>query len=182
MQIEGFRIHQWAGDLQWESYEVPGPGPGEALVRVEACSIGLTVLNCIRGDLANDPNLLPRVPGHELVGRVEAVGTGVASPAPDQRVMAYFYLACGVCYACRSGRDSLCQNLAGWVGIHRDGGYASYTVLPAQNLLPLGLSDGAKLALRTINVLIGPIIVVLIGVVVFMIRRWKRNAVRRTYA
>jgi D-arabinose 1-dehydrogenase-like Zn-dependent alcohol dehydrogenase len=137
MQIEGYRIQQWAGDLQWETFEVPEPGPGEVLVRVEACSIGLTVLNCIRGDLANDPNLLPRVPGHELVGRVETVGTGVASPAPGQRVMAYFYLACGVCHACRSGRDSLCQNLAGWVGIHRDGGYAPYTVLPAQNLLPL---------------------------------------------
>jgi propanol-preferring alcohol dehydrogenase len=146
MQIEGFRIHQWAGNLQWESYEVPEPGPGEALVQVEACSIGLTVLNCIRGDLANDPNLLPRVPGHELVGRVEAVGTGVASLAPNQRVMAYFYLACGVCYACRSGQDSLCQNLAGWVGIHRDGGYAPYTVLPAQNLLPLSESIPAPQA------------------------------------
>jgi len=146
MQIEGYRIHQWGGDLQWEIYQIPEPGPGEVLVRLEACGIGLTVLNCIRGDLANDPSLLPRVPGHELVGRVEAVGAGVVSPAPGQRVMAYFYLACGVCHACRSGRDSLCQDLAGWVGVHRDGGYAPYTVLPAQNLLPLPDSIPVSLA------------------------------------
>lgn len=137
MQVEGYRIHEWGGELQWESFEIPDPGPGEVLVRVEACSIGLTVLNCIRGDLANDPALLPRVPGHEIVGRVEAVGTGVESPAPGQRVMTYFYLACGACRACRAGQDSLCTNLAGWVGVHRDGGYAPYTNLPAQNALPL---------------------------------------------
>lgn len=137
MQIEGYRIHEWDGDLIWESFEIPEPGPGEVLVKVEACSIGLTVLNCIRGDLSNDPSLPPRVPGHELVGRIEAVGAGVASPAPGDRVMAYFYLACGICHACRAGRDSRCENLAGWVGVHRDGGYAPYTVLPAQNALPL---------------------------------------------
>jgi propanol-preferring alcohol dehydrogenase len=137
MQVQGYRIHRWGAELQWENFEIPDPGPGEVLVQVKACSIGLTVLNCIRGDLANDPKLLPRVPGHELVGRIEAVGDGVTSLSPGQRIMAYFYLACGTCPACRSGRDSLCPNLAGWVGIHRDGGYAPYTLLPAQNALPL---------------------------------------------
>jgi len=146
MQVQGYRIHHWDEEPHWETFEVPDPAPGEALVRVEACSIGLTVLNCIRGDLANDPGLLPRVPGHEIVGRVEAVGLGVLSPSPGQRVMAYFYLACGTCHACRSGRDALCQNLAGWVGVHRDGGYAPYTVLPAQNLLPLPESIAAPQA------------------------------------
>lgn len=136
-EVQGYRIHQWGGDLQWESFHIGDPGPGEALVEVEACSIGLTVLNCIRGDLANDPKLVPRVPGHELVARVIEVGPGVAGLNLGQRVMAYFYLACGVCRTCRAGQDSLCRNLAGWVGIHRDGGYATHTVLPAGNLLPL---------------------------------------------
>ena len=135
MHIEGYRIHQWGGELQWESFEIAPPGPGEALVRVEACSIGLTVLNCIRGDLANDPELLPRVPGHELVGRIEAVGPDVTTLVPNQRVMAYFYLVSGTSQASLSGRDSLSADLAGWVGVHRDGGYAPYTVLPIQNLL-----------------------------------------------
>jgi D-arabinose 1-dehydrogenase-like Zn-dependent alcohol dehydrogenase len=137
MKVEGYRIHQWGGPLQWESFDVPDPQAGEVRIRVEACGIGLTVLNCIRGDLANDAARLPRVPGHEIVGVVEAVGDGIASPSVGQRVMAYFYLVCGACDACRSGHDSLCRNLAGWVGVHRDGGYAPYTVLPASNTVPL---------------------------------------------
>ena len=146
MRITGYRLHQWDTDLKWESFEVPEPGPGEVLVRVEACGVGLTVLNCIRGDLANPSARLPRVPGHEIVGRVEAVGPGVSSHRAGDRVMAYFYLVCGTCHACRSGQDSLCANLAGWVGVHRDGGYAPYTVLPAANALPLPESIPAALA------------------------------------
>ena len=155
MKVTGYRLHRWGGELQWEGFDLPDPQPGEALIRVEACGIGLTVLNCIRGDLANDAARLPRVPGHEIVGRVERVGAehaGRTLPRRDeavgevgsgslvavgQRVMAYFYLVCGRCPACRSGNDSLCGNLAGWIGVHRDGGYAPYAVLPARNLVPL---------------------------------------------
>lgn len=145
MKVTGYRLHRWGGDLQWESFELPEPQPGEALIRVEACGIGLTVLNCIRGDLANDAATLPRVPGHEIVGRVERVGiepVGGALPGSPavtvgQRVMAYFYLVCGHCPACRRGDDSLCEHLAGWIGVHRDGGYAPFAVLPAHNLIPL---------------------------------------------
>ena len=137
MRVTGYRIHQWGGPLQWESFEVDAPQPGEVRIRVEACGIGLTVLNCIRGDLANDAARLPRVPGHEIIGRVDACGAGVSSPALGQRVMAYFYLVCGTCEACTSGHDARCRNLAGWVGVHRDGGYAPYAVLPARNAVPL---------------------------------------------
>jgi D-arabinose 1-dehydrogenase-like Zn-dependent alcohol dehydrogenase len=137
MKITGYRIHQWGGPLRWESFDIAEPGRGEVLIRVEACGIGLTVLNCIRGDLANASAKLPRVPGHEIVGRVEAVGADVAAPQVGDRVMAYFYLVCGRCDACRSGHDSLCENLAGWIGVHRDGGYAAYTVLPAGNAIPI---------------------------------------------
>ena len=137
MNASGYRIHEWGGPLRWESFEVPAPKAGEVLIRVEACGIGLTVLNCIRGDLANDAARLPRVPGHEIVGRVEALGDGVEGLSVGQRVMAYFYLVCGRCDACTAGQDSLCRNLAGWVGVHRDGGYAPFTVLPAGNAIPL---------------------------------------------
>jgi propanol-preferring alcohol dehydrogenase len=137
MRVEGYRIHQWGGPLQWETFDVPDPQAGDVRIRVEACGIGLTVLNCIRGDLANDAARLPRVPGHEIVGVVDAVGDSVTSLSIGQRVMVYFYLVCGACDACRSGRDSLCRNLAGWVGVHRDGGYAPCTVLPARNAVPL---------------------------------------------
>ena len=137
MNVHGYRIHEWGGPLRWEGFEVPEPQPGEVRIRVEACGIGLTVLNCIRGDLANEAATLPRVPGHEIVGRVESVGGGVTSPSVGQRVMAYFYLVCGACEACLSGQDSRCANLAGWVGVHRDGGYAPFTVLPARNAVIL---------------------------------------------
>jgi propanol-preferring alcohol dehydrogenase len=147
MRVEGYRIHAWGGPLRWDAFDVPDPGPGEVRIRVEACGIGLTVLNCIRGDLANDAARLPRVPGHEIVGVIDAVGSGVTSHTAGQRVMAYFYLACGACDACRAGQDSLCRNLAGWVGVHRDGGYAPYTVLPAGNAVPL--PDGIAAAQAT---------------------------------
>jgi propanol-preferring alcohol dehydrogenase len=137
MMVSGYRIHEWGGPLRWEPYEVPEPGPDEARIRVEACGIGLTVLNCIRGDLANSAARLPRVPGHEIVGRVERMGGEATGLTAGQRVMAYFYLVCGHCPACREGNDSLCANLAGWVGVHRDGGYAPYAVLPVRNLIPL---------------------------------------------
>ncbi|HEU5437714.1 MAG TPA: alcohol dehydrogenase catalytic domain-containing protein [Ktedonobacterales bacterium] len=134
MRAQGYRIHAWGGPMRWEKWEVESPGPGEVLVRVEACGIGLTVLNCMRGDLSNTAPL-PRAPGHELVGRVEALGPGVVPGLLGRRVLGYFYLSCGVCEPCLAGRDAQCANLAGWLGVHRDGGYGSYTVIPAANAL-----------------------------------------------
>lgn len=134
-QQTGYRVHEWGGELQWESFDRPSPGEGEVLVRVEACSIGLTVLNCIAGDLADDPKLLPRVPGHEYVGIVTEVGPGVSAALVGRRIVAYFYLSCGSCTHCLAGDDARCANLAGWVGVHRDGGYAPWAVLPAHNAI-----------------------------------------------
>ena len=101
------------------------------------------MLNCIRGDLGADDVDLPRVPGHELVGKVAAVGHGVDPARVGERVMAYFYLCCGECRRCLEGPESLCDQLAGVIGVHRDGGYAEYTALPARNLLPLPAALGA---------------------------------------
>ena len=136
MQARGYRIHDWGGPMLWEEWEVEPPASGEVLVQVEACGIGLTVLNCIRGDLSNTAPL-PRVPGHELVGRVIATGAGVSPLLVGRRIVGYFYLSCGECELCRLGRDSQCANMAGWLGVHRDGGYGSYTAIPAANALPI---------------------------------------------
>ncbi|HEX2404749.1 MAG TPA: alcohol dehydrogenase catalytic domain-containing protein, partial [Acidimicrobiia bacterium] len=133
----GYRIHRWNADPVWETFDLPSPGPGEVTVRVEACGVGLTVLNSIRGDLGNDTGLLPRVPGHELVGVVIGAGAEVDLGLVGHRVVAYFYLACGSCVECQTGQDSLCRNLAGYVGVHRDGGYAPYAVLPTTNVIPV---------------------------------------------
>lgn len=135
--MEGYRIHEWGGVLAWETIPDPTVGSGEALVEVEACGIGLTVLNCIAGNLADDRATLPRVPGHELVGKVTEVGAGVDHALVGRRVVAYFYLFCGTCPACVAGRQQRCRRLAGWVGVHRDGGYAPLAALPARNLIPV---------------------------------------------
>jgi D-arabinose 1-dehydrogenase-like Zn-dependent alcohol dehydrogenase len=113
----------------------PRPGPGEVLVLVEACGVGLTVLNCINGDLSADEGLLPRVPGHELVGRVVEVGEGVASGILGRRGVAYFYLFCGVCGPCSVGLEPRCEQLAGFIGVHRDGGYAPFATLAERHLV-----------------------------------------------
>jgi D-arabinose 1-dehydrogenase-like Zn-dependent alcohol dehydrogenase len=135
--VRAQRIHAWGGPLVYEEMAVPEPGPGEALVRVAACGVGLTVQNCINGDLGTRPEDLPRVPGHEFTGTVEAVGPGVTALAPGDRVMAYFYLSCDECQMCQSAHEPLCENFGGFVGVARDGGYAEYACLPARNLLPL---------------------------------------------
>jgi propanol-preferring alcohol dehydrogenase len=135
-------LHQWGGVLSYEEVPTPSPAPGEALVKVEACGVGLTVLNYMRGDLRQPTPSLPRIPGHEIVGRVEALGEGATGLHPGDRVMAYFYLTCGQCEFCRLAHEPLCRDFRGYVGVNRDGGYAEYVTLPAVNWLPVpkGLS------------------------------------------
>jgi D-arabinose 1-dehydrogenase-like Zn-dependent alcohol dehydrogenase len=133
----GYRIHRWDSDPTWEEFPIREPDENEVLVKVEACGIGLTVLNCIRGDLSDDERLLPRVPGHEIVGRVVKAGPGEGSSIVGRRVVAYFYLVCGECDECLASHEPRCRNLAGWVGVHRDGGYAPFATLPARNAIPV---------------------------------------------
>lgn len=125
----------------------PKPGEGEVLVQVLACGVGRTVLNCIQGQLGSDPSDLPRVPGHELVGRILATGAGVDASREGELVTAYFYLFCGRCPHCLAGEEDICENLVGWVGVHRDGGYAAQTVLPERNAIRL--PDGLDPVLAT---------------------------------
>ena len=130
-------LHAWGDALKYETVAVPKPRAGEALVRVEACGVGLTVLNYMNGNQARRADWLPRIPGHELVGTVVETGAGVEHPRVGERVLAYFYLACGHCDLCRLAHEPLCRNLRGNVGVAADGGYAEYCALPAFNLLPV---------------------------------------------
>jgi propanol-preferring alcohol dehydrogenase len=142
-------LRQWGGEVTYEEVSTASPGPGEALVKVEACGVGLTVLNAMKGNMGQRAEDLPRIPGHEAVGRVVAVGTGVEGPRVGDRVLAYFYLFCGACDLCRAAHEPLCRNLRGNVGIACDGGYAEYLKLPAENFLPLpdGVSPVAATAI-----------------------------------
>ena len=119
----------------------PVPGPGELLLRVAACAVCRTDLQLVEGDLA--ARRLPTIPGHQVVGRVEAVGAGVDGWATGERA-AVGWLAgtCGTCRACRTGRENLCP-AARFTGWDRDGGFAEQIVVAADVALavPQGFDD-----------------------------------------
>lgn len=119
--------------------EVPVPdlGPSEVLVRVSACGIGRTVLNKVRGLTAGS---LPRIPGHEASGVVVAAGAAANTVEIGSPVLLYYYLTCGECVYCWTGRDPLCDRLAGRhlrLGEDADGALAEYVKVSRRNILPL---------------------------------------------
>lgn len=133
--MDGFLLERWGTRPSWTRLPDPVPGPGEVLVQVEATSVGLSVLNVLRGETAADDSSLPVVPGHEFVGRVVEVGPGADTGLLGMRVVAYFYLSCGRCVRCLQGQESLCADIAGWLGQERDGGYAPLVALPEFNAI-----------------------------------------------
>jgi alcohol dehydrogenase, propanol-preferring len=129
------------GPLQLVRRRIPSPGPDELLVRVSVCGVCRTDLHLAEGDL---PTRRPgTVPGHEVVGRVSAVGEGVPSVAIGELVgVAWLRGTCGSCRYCRSGATNLCPS-SRYTGWDVDGGYAEYAVVPAAwaYRLPTGYSD-----------------------------------------
>jgi alcohol dehydrogenase, propanol-preferring len=123
---------------------VPAPGPGEILVEVAVCGVCRTDLHVVDGELT-DPKL-PIVPGHEIVGRVSALGAGVAGFAVGKRVgVPWLGYTCGVCRYCRGGAENLCDAPL-FTGYTRDGGYATHAVADARYCFPLPEGDDAALA------------------------------------
>lgn len=115
------------GPLRLEERPLPVPSPGEVRVRVSACGVCRTDLHVAEGDLP--AHKLGVVPGHEVVGTVDALGAGATRFAPGDRVgVAWLRHTCGVCRFCRSGRENLCLSprFTGW---DNDGGYAEYAVV-----------------------------------------------------
>ena len=105
---------------------VPAPAPGEILVEIAACGVCRTDLHVIDGELPHAK--LPIVPGHEIVGRVAAMGKGVAGFDIGERVgVPWLGYTCGRCAYCVSGRENLCEHPL-FTGYTRDGGYATHTV------------------------------------------------------
>lgn len=119
----------------------PEPGPGEVLIRVRACGVCRTDLHTVEGDI--HPPRLPVIPGHQVVGVVEAVGQGVTRFARGDRVgVPWLYSACGACAYCARGSENLCE--AGrFTGFSVDGGYAEAMVARADFTYPLpaGVED-----------------------------------------
>lgn len=129
------------GPLDVGTVADPVPAPGEVLVEVAACAVCRTDLQLAEGDL--DLHRRPVVPGHQVVGRVVALGEGVASPGIGTRVgLTWLAGTCGTCRFCRGGAENLCESaeLCGW---DRDGGYAELVTARADFVHPLpdGPSD-----------------------------------------
>jgi propanol-preferring alcohol dehydrogenase len=119
----------------------PSPGAGEILLRVTACGVCRTDLQICEGDLA--PHKLPLVPGHQIVGRVTAIGSGVAGwQLGDRAGVAWLGGVDGTCTHCRAGHENLCV-AAEFTGWDRDGGYATHIVARADFALrlPEGFAD-----------------------------------------
>jgi propanol-preferring alcohol dehydrogenase len=129
------------GPLRAVDLPEPRPGPGEVLLRVTACGVCRTDLQICEGDLA--PHKLPVVPGHQIVGRVEAKGPGVSSwQLGDRAGVAWLGGVDGTCAYCKAGRENLCAS-AEFTGWDRDGGYATHVVARADFVLslPEGFAD-----------------------------------------
>ncbi|HLJ60601.1 MAG TPA: zinc-dependent alcohol dehydrogenase family protein [bacterium] len=119
----------------------PSPGPGEVLVRVHACGVCRTDLHIVDGELSRPKISL--IPGHQIVGVIEAMGTSVAGLAVGDRVgVPWLGWTCGRCRYCRSGRENLCDE-ARFTGYQIDGGYAEYAVADGRYCfaIPAGYAD-----------------------------------------
>jgi propanol-preferring alcohol dehydrogenase len=115
--------------------ETPRPGPGQILVEVSACAVCRTDLHVVDGDLP-EPKL-PIIPGHEIVGRVSALGDGVDGYRQGDRVgIPWLGHTCGCCGYCRSDRENLCD-APGFTGYQIDGGFATHAVADAHFCFPI---------------------------------------------
>ena len=118
---------------------VPEPGPGELLVEVAACGVCRTDLHIADGELAGPR---PIVPGHEIVGRVVALGEGTGGFAAGDRVgVPWLGRSCGACAYCRGGEENLCDDPI-FTGFTRDGGYATHAVADALFCFPIPQAFG----------------------------------------
>jgi len=121
--------------LDLEDVTRPEPGPGQLLVRVGACAVCRTDLHVVDGDLTGPK--LPLIPGHEIIGTVEATGPGVMGFRIGDRIgIPWLGHTCGQCDYCRRGDENLCD-AARFTGYTIDGGFAEYTVADHRYCFPV---------------------------------------------
>ena len=121
---------------------LPEPGPGELRVRVEVCGVCRTDLHVVEGDLAAQCAAL--IPGHQVVGHVDALGPETTAPALGTRVgVAWLHRTCGSCRFCLAEQENLCLDpvFTGW---QADGGYAEFVVAPADFVHPIDAAADAE--------------------------------------
>jgi NADPH:quinone reductase-like Zn-dependent oxidoreductase len=148
-----FKEHGGSEKILYGDYRDPVPGTGEALVRVRACALNQVDVLLLDGRFP-PPEGLPHVNGCEVAGTVETAGEGVRGLARGQRVVIFPGFSCGTCEYCQRGERTVCVRY-GYLGAHRDGGYAELVKAPTANLLPLpgavSFEDGAAIPLAMLT-------------------------------
>jgi NADPH:quinone reductase-like Zn-dependent oxidoreductase len=130
-----FKEHGGAEKIVYGDYRDPAAGPGEAVVRVRACALNHVDMLLLDGRFP-PPEGLPHVNGCEVTGTVESIGAGASGVERGARVIVFPGLSCGRCEYCQRGQRTVCVRY-GYIGAHKDGGYAELVKVPAANLLPL---------------------------------------------
>ena len=135
MKAAFFKEHGGSEKIVYDEYRDPAPDAGEVLVRVRACALNHVDMLLLDGRFP-PPEGLPHVNGCEVAGTVEGVGAEVKGLARGRRVLIFPGFSCGSCEYCLRGARTVCVRY-GYLGAHRDGGYAELVKAPAANILPL---------------------------------------------
>jgi D-arabinose 1-dehydrogenase-like Zn-dependent alcohol dehydrogenase len=158
-KMRAMQISRPNGGFELVERETPEPGPGSVRIKVQACGI------CHSDSITKEGHIpgiqYPRVPGHEVVGVIDAIGPGVARWAPGQRAgVGWNGGYCGYCDSCRRGHFFACQTSTRITGVTHDGGYADYMIASAEavaqvpeNLAPVDAAPLMCAGLTTYNAL-----------------------------
>lgn len=153
MKAAYFKEHGGADRLIYGDYRDPVAGPDDVVVRVRACALNHVDMLLLDGRFP-PPEGLPHVNGCEVAGTVEAFGERVRGLAAGQRVLLFPGLSCGTCEYCLRGERTVCVRY-GYLGAHKDGGYAELVRAPAANAIPLPerltFEEGAALPLAMLT-------------------------------
>jgi len=134
--VQAMVLNRLRTPLEWTVVPDRLPGPGQIRIEVAACGVCRTDLHVVDGELS-DP-VVPIIPGHEIVGRIDAIGPDVEGLTMGERVgVPWLGHTCGVCPYCRMQRENLCDHPV-FTGYTRDGGFATATIADARFAFPLG--------------------------------------------
>jgi propanol-preferring alcohol dehydrogenase len=139
-QMHAAVVESFGKPLVLKDWEIPSPGPGQIVIKTEACGVCHTDLHAARGDWPLKPTL-PFIPGHEGIGRVTALGAGVTAVKEGDRVgVPWLFSACGHCEYCLSAWETVCPE-AKFGGYTKNGGFAEYILADPNYVahIPAGL-------------------------------------------
>jgi NADPH:quinone reductase-like Zn-dependent oxidoreductase len=153
MKAAFFKEHGGSEKMIYGDYPDPVPGAGEVVVRVRAGGMNQVDMLLLDGRFP-PPEGLPHVNGCEVTGTIEATGAGVTGLERGRRVIVFPGLSCGQCEYCLRGERTVCIRY-GYLGAHKDGGYAELVKVPARNILslpvPLSFEEGAALPMAMLT-------------------------------